>query len=298
MNKPPSTKRVRKALSTAQKQEIITLARKRPHLTQEDIATRFSCARSTIATILKNKEKWLKEFSDGNDPNLFKRRKPQWPLLEKALVAWMEDANIHNIIVSDAILREKAKRLHAKLYPKDVKSNMPGPSNEDSIRPSDNPSNNAEADVIASFANMDSDTLLNDEQQSPFPEDKEMDDDNNDYGRFSATEGWLSRFKSRHGLKSYRLHEEAASVDVESLPAAIQDIRTKIAGYQLEDIFNAAEKGLFFRMLPNQTLATGVHEDPKTDETRVTVLLAANATGTQKLKPLIIGTAAKPLGFN
>ena len=36
---------------------------------------------------------------------------------------------------------------------------------------------------------------------------------------FSASEGWLSRFKSHYGIKSYRLHREAASALLQGLDA-------------------------------------------------------------------------------
>ena len=111
---------------------------------------------------------------------------------------------------------------------------------------------------------------------------------------FSASDGWLYGFKSRHGLKSYRLHGEAASAPVENLEASRSKLREILAPYALENIFNADETGLFFRMLPNQTLATSVRKGTKKDKDRITLLLATNATGTEKLKPMVIGKSAQP----
>ena len=67
--------------------------------------------------------------------------------------------------------------------------------------------------------------------------------------------------------------------------------------YRPEDVYNADETGLFFRMTPNQTLATKTVKGMKKDKNRITVLLCTNATGTDKLKPLVIGKSAKPRCF-
>ena len=47
-------------------------------------------------------------------------------------------------------------------------------------------------------------------------------------------------------------------------------------------------------MAPNQTLSTKQVRGQKKDKTRVTVLLGVNATGTDKLKPWVIGNAKRP----
>lgn len=57
--------------------------------------------------------------------------------------------------------------------------------------------------------------------------------------------------------------------------------------------------GLFYKCLPNNTLAfknESCHGGKNSKE-RITVLLAANATGTEKLKPLVIGKSQKPRCF-
>ena len=45
-------------------------------------------------------------------------------------------------------------------------------------------------------------------------------------------------------------------------------------------------------MTPNQTLATKPVKGKKKDKERITVLLCTNATGTDKLKPLVISKSA------
>ena len=63
------------------------------------------------------------------------------------------------------------------------------------------------------------------------------------------------------------------------------------------------ETGLFFRLEPNKTLATGPVSGTKKCKQRISVALCANADGSDKLKPLVIGKSAghdvspKPLMF-
>jgi len=45
------------------------------------------------------------------------------------------------------------------------------------------------------------------------------------------------------------------------------------------------------------TLATGNTFGTKQDKTRITVLLACNATGNDKLQPLVVGKTARPQCF-
>jgi len=47
-------------------------------------------------------------------------------------------------------------------------------------------------------------------------------------------------------------------------------------------------------MAPNQTLSSTPVRGQKKDKTRITVLLGANATGTDKLKPWVIGNSKCP----
>ncbi|CAB4476170.1 unnamed protein product [Rhizophagus irregularis] len=59
---------------------------------------------------------------------------------------------------------------------------------------------------------------------------------------------------------------EANSAPLETLPEERLRLRTLLAKYNEEDIYNADETGLFFQMEPNQTLGTGSHFNPKVFE--------------------------------
>ncbi|CAG8758297.1 18116_t:CDS:1, partial [Rhizophagus irregularis] len=52
------------------------------------------------------------------------------------------------------------------------------------------------------------------------------------------------------------LSEEANSAPIESLPEEHVCLHALLAKYDKEDIYNADEIGLFFRMESNQTLGT------------------------------------------
>lgn len=66
--------------------------------------------------------------------------------------------------------------------------------------------------------------------------------------RLNLSEGWLTAFKKRCGLKEFKRHGEAGSAD----PADVEHERTRVReliakyGYRLKDIFNMDETGLFY----------------------------------------------------
>ena len=69
-------------------------------------------------------------------------------------------------------------------------------------------------------------------------------------------------------------------------------------GYELKDIFNADETGLYFRTLPKKSMVKKGEscKGTKLAKDRVTVLFACSATG-EKLKLLVIGDAENPQCF-
>lgn len=70
--------------------------------------------------------------------------------------------------------------------------------------------------------------------------------------RLKLSNGWLQSFKDRHGLKEMKRHGEAASASadtVEKERKRIQELIVKY-GYELHDIFNMDETGLFYGYAP------------------------------------------------
>ena len=116
---------------------------------------------------------------------------------------------------------------------------------------------------------------------------------------FAASDGWLYRFRSRYGLKDTHLCGEAASAPVENV-APFREKLLKIIeseGLIYSQIYNFDETGLVWRALPTHTQASkdmGEVRGRKLDKSRISALLGANADGSHRLKPVIVGKAAKP----
>lgn len=121
-------------------------------------------------------------------------------------------------------------------------------------------------------------------------------------GSFNASDGWLSKFKKRHGIRYLKICGEILSSDTSEITPFIHTFRATLNEMQLTDaqLYNADESGLFFRMLPDKTFVMACEKSApgrKIAKERVTFLLCANADGTHKLKPLVIGKSAKPRCF-
>ena len=69
-----------------------------------------------------------------------------------------------------------------------------------------------------------------------------------------------------------------------------------------EQMYNADESGLYWKMLPDETLAvtTDAHKTlgHKQAKNRLTLLCACHGTGTHKLKPLVDGRFRSPSCFH
>lgn len=74
---------------------------------------------------------------------------------------------------------------------------------------------------------------------------------------FNPGNGWLQRFKDRHGIIYKSIVSEAASVDEDGLQRWMEKHRGRILEtYTERDMYNADEKRVcFFQLLPAKTLA-------------------------------------------
>jgi hypothetical protein len=108
---------------------------------------------------------------------------------------------------------------------------------------------------------------------------------------FSVSNGWVSRFKDRHGLVFKKLAGESAEVSVESTDAWLESLPSLLGCYEPRDVYNADEMGLFFNVLPDKTLAykgESCHGGKHSKDT-LTVLLCVNSDGSDKQVPIVIG---------
>ncbi|KAJ2919528.1 hypothetical protein MD484_g941, partial [Candolleomyces efflorescens] len=108
--------------------------------------------------------------------------------------------------------------------------------------------------------------------------------------------GWLESFKARNGLKSWQRHGEAGSSKVKTITEEQLRIQKLIkeGGYTLRNIFNMDETGLFYGMPPDTGLFNCQQSGVKGNKVRITYGFTANAAGTEKLPPIIIGHACCP----
>ncbi|CAK1597281.1 unnamed protein product [Parnassius mnemosyne] len=115
-----------------------------------------------------------------------------------------------------------------------------------------------------------------------------------------CSSSWVQRFRARHNIVAGKVCGEAAGV-----PEGVTEEwlshkwPTLCEGYKPEEIFNADETGLFFNLTPDKTLKFKGEQckGGKLSKTRITVLVAANMTGSCKKKLLVIGKAKNPRCF-
>ena len=126
---------------------------------------------------------------------------------------------------------------------------------------------------------------------------------------FRSSTGWLDKFKTRHNIAFKKPVKVAnggrgssGEGGVGSSGGSAGDKKfaidwvTKIwpnlcEGYTPENIFNADEFGLFYRVLPDQAnkLANETCHGGRMAQDRLTVLLAVNSDGTEKRKLAVVG---------
>jgi len=91
---------------------------------------------------------------------------------------------------------------------------------------------------------------------------------------------------------------ESTGVDQMISSRGRQEARTWIKVYQLKDAYNLDETGLFYCMMPDRSLTTADKtKGVKKPKDRLSVMLCANADGSDKLRPLIIGKSLNPRCF-
>lgn len=109
--------------------------------------------------------------------------------------------------------------------------------------------------------------------------------------------GWLTRFKQRVGLRQVVFHGEAASACLDTLADERRRFQQILPQFAPHNQFNMDETAMFIKACPDRGLATGKKSGVKSDKTRLTYALCANADGSEKRKALVIGHAKKPRCF-
>ena len=117
---------------------------------------------------------------------------------------------------------------------------------------------------------------------------------------FVFSTGYWTKLKSRAEIIPINCYGDAANVPQATVDEWIQvKLPPLIAGYKPCDIFNVDELGQFYKMLPKRSFI--IKGQPKlgwkASKERITVMLACNSDGTEKLKPIVIGKFANPRVF-
>ncbi|KAL1457150.1 hypothetical protein WDU94_001811 [Cyamophila willieti] len=116
---------------------------------------------------------------------------------------------------------------------------------------------------------------------------------------FLASEGWLTNFKKRNDIVFKKVCGESGSVDNTVCSEWQRELQVLVKDRDPKDIFNTDETGLFFKCLPDKTLTFKDEKchGGKHSKERLTILLATNMDGSEKLKPFVIGKSVKPRCF-
>lgn len=116
---------------------------------------------------------------------------------------------------------------------------------------------------------------------------------------FKASDGWLWRFRKRHGLTNLKTRGEAGSADaasVEPYRLKLNDVIKK-EGLLMSQLYNADETGLYWRSLPKNTqVRKGEEKTPghKMSKDRISAMCCANADGMHRLKLAVVGKSKRP----
>lgn len=121
LNNPtsPPTVKSRTSISAETKRLICEDHIENPKFTQEAIAKKYGCKRTTIAKIIKSKDRWLSIESDTATSKRFRQRSSRYPGVENAVMLWLKDEHNSDIsLVSDHMLRQQARK-YAQEYNRD-----------------------------------------------------------------------------------------------------------------------------------------------------------------------------------
>ena len=115
---------------------------------------------------------------------------------------------------------------------------------------------------------------------------------------FKASDGWLAKFRNRYQIRCSSLHGESGSVDLQIVDKWKDEHTAVLQAYNLKDIFNVDETGLFWKCTPRRSLVlkNEVAKGTKFPKERLTLLLCCSALG-EKLKPVVVGKSKNPRAF-
>ena len=73
---------------------------------------------------------------------------------------------------------------------------------------------------------------------------------------FNASNGWLQKWKNRHNICDFRISgEDGGDASAGTLKSWAERLPVLVKGYELKDVLNADETGLYWRALPGKSLS-------------------------------------------
>ena len=116
---------------------------------------------------------------------------------------------------------------------------------------------------------------------------------------FNASKGWLARLKQRSHIHCVKISGEAASADIVATRAFTTEFKKIIEDndFPPDLVFNVDETGLYWRTLPSITYISREEKSAsgfKAFKERLNMLLGGKASGTLKLKPLLLYHSETP----
>lgn len=115
------------------------------------------------------------------------------------------------------------------------------------------------------------------------------------YENWSATRGFLQRFCHRYAVVSRRMCGERN--DCPDFDRFVEEtLIPLLQEYNADDVYNSDETNLSYKLLPHRTYAFRGEQvyGSKANKDRLTLMLCSNMTGSDKLRPLIIGKTQNP----
>ncbi len=115
------------------------------------------------------------------------------------------------------------------------------------------------------------------------------------WDEWKPNSGWVARWKKHYDVQNKAVSGERGDAPdcTDFLDSVVKPL---IAEYGPENVYNADETAAYYKMLPHRTNCLR-GEDPaghRQYKDRLTLLLICNMTGSDKVKPIMIGKAAKP----
>ena len=113
---------------------------------------------------------------------------------------------------------------------------------------------------------------------------------------FKFSDDWFLRFKRQRGIGQMEMHGEASDACLAGIEMCRRFLPHIFEKFNLEDIYNGDESGLFFCQLPTRALMKKMRKGKKLNKLRATLNFIVNALGTD-IHIQLIGCSARPRAF-